>query len=125
MTTQAGRAKHHTVLVVEDEEDLREMVRDALELNGYSVVTASDGQEALGKLDGIDRPCVVLLDLLMPGVNGWDFVEMFRKRSEMAKVPIVVHSSAPDSAPPGVTRVLQKPVLFDQLLSVVREYCTP
>jgi CheY-like chemotaxis protein len=115
--------KGHTVLVVEDEEDLREMVRDALELNGYAVVTASDGQDALGKLADIDQLCLILLDLLMPGMNGWDFVEVLRKRSELAAVPVVVHSSATGNAPAGVTRVLQKPVMFEHLLSVVREYC--
>jgi CheY-like chemotaxis protein len=113
----------HTVLVVEDEEDLREMVRDALELNGYSVVTAQDGHEALKKLDEIDRLCLVLLDLLMPGMNGWDFMAALRKRAELASVPVIVHSSATASTPAGATRVLQKPVMFDQLLSVVREYC--
>lgn len=113
----------HTVLVVEDEEELREMVRDALELNGYAVVTASDGREALEKLAGIERLCLVLLDLLMPRMNGWEFVEALRARSEIASVPVVVQSSAPASAPAGVARVLQKPVMFDHLLSVVREYC--
>jgi CheY-like chemotaxis protein len=124
MTTGATHSTAHTVLVVEDEEDLREMLRDALELNGYAVVTASDGRDALGKLDTIDGLCLVLLDLLMPVMNGWEFVELLRKRSgRLAAVPVVVHSSAPASAPAGVARVLQKPVAFDQLLSVVREYC--
>jgi CheY-like chemotaxis protein len=113
----------HTVLVVEDEEELREMMRDALELNGYAVVTATDGREALDKLAGIERLCLVLLDLLMPRMNGWEFVEALRARSEIASVPVVVQSSALASAPAGVARVLQKPVMFDQLLSVVKEYC--
>jgi len=113
----------HTVLVVEDEQDLREMMRDALELNGYTVVTAGDGQDALNKLTGIENLCLVILDLLMPVMNGWDFVDKLRQRAELASVPVVVHSSAPGPMPPGVTRVLQKPMLFDRLLSIVREYC--
>jgi len=113
----------HTVLVVEDELDLREMMRDALELNGYAVVTADDGQDALDKIGDIDSLCLVILDLLMPVMNGWDFVERMRQRAELASVPVVVHSSAPGPEPVGVTRVLQKPILFDRLLSVVREYC--
>jgi CheY-like chemotaxis protein len=123
MTSEAIKEQVHTVLVVEDEEDLREMVRDALELNGYTVVTASDGNDALRKLADIERLCLVLLDLLMPGMNGWEFFEVLRKRAGMVSVPVVVHSSAPASAPAGVTRVLQKPMKFDQLLSVVRQYC--
>ena len=64
----------HTVLVVEDEQDLREMMRDALELNGYAVVTAEHGQDALAKIAEIEHLCVVILDLLMPVMNGWDFL---------------------------------------------------
>jgi two-component system chemotaxis response regulator CheY len=116
-------ATTHTVLVVEDEQDLREMMRDALELNGYSVVTAEHGQDALAKLAEIDNLCVVILDLLMPVMNGWDFLAKMRQQSELAKIPVVVHTSAAGQAPAGVTRVLQKPLMFDQLLSVVGEYC--
>jgi CheY-like chemotaxis protein len=114
----------HTVLVVEDEQELREMMRDALELNGYAVVTAEDGQDALDKLSGTEGLCLVILDLLMPVMNGWEFVERMRQRTELASIPIVVHSSAPGTPPAGVTRVIQKPILFDRLLTVVREYCS-
>jgi len=113
----------HTVLVVEDEQDLRDMMREALELNGYAVVTAQDGQDALDKITGIENLCLVILDLLMPVMNGWDFVDKLRQRAELASVPVIVHSSAPGPVPPGVARVLQKPMLFDRLLSTVREYC--
>jgi CheY-like chemotaxis protein len=113
----------HTVLIVEDEEDLRDMLRDALELNGYSVVTASNGQEALTKIAGIHELCLVILDLLMPVMNGWDCFQKIRERSEFASVPVVVHTSAAFRAPAGATRVLQKPLKFDRLLSVVKEYC--
>ncbi|HET6280392.1 MAG TPA: response regulator [Polyangia bacterium] len=113
----------HTVLVVEDEEDLREMMREALELSGYAVVTAEDGQDALNKILHIEGLCLVILDLLMPVMNGWDFLEKLRERAELSSVPVVVHSSAPSQALAGVARVLQKPLTFDRLLSVVREYC--
>jgi CheY-like chemotaxis protein len=113
----------HTVLVVEDEEELREMMREALELNGYAVATAQEGQEALEAIAGIDHLCLVLLDLLMPGMNGWEFFMKMRQRPELASVPVVVHSSAPNRAPDGVTRVLKKPVELERLLSIVGEYC--
>ncbi|MEO5767360.1 MAG: response regulator [Polyangia bacterium] len=113
----------HTVLVVEDEEDLRAMMRDALEMNGFHVATASDGQDALEKIDTIEHLCLVILDLLMPRMNGWEFFAKLRERPDLAAVPVVVHSSAPASAPAGVNRVLQKPLMFDRLLAVVREYC--
>jgi CheY-like chemotaxis protein len=113
----------HTVLVVEDEEELREMIRDALELNGYAVVTAREGQQAFEEIARIEHLCLVLLDLLMPGMNGWDFIAKLRQLPELASVPVVVHSSAPSSAPEGVTRVLQKPLMLERLLSTVHEYC--
>ena len=124
MTGMTGAAKH-TVLVVEDEEDLREMMRDALELSGYAVVTAQDGQQALALLTGADNLCLVLIDLLMPGMNGWDLFDELRRRPELDAVPIVVHSSVSGRAPRGATRVLQKPLTFGELLSTVREYGAP
>lgn len=113
----------HTVLVVEDEEDLREMIREALELNGYAVATAQDGHQALAQLARIQQPCLVLIDLLMPGMNGWDLFDELRRRPELDRVPVVVYSSVSDRAPSGVTRVLKKPLTFGELLSTVREYC--
>jgi CheY-like chemotaxis protein len=113
----------HTVLVVEDEEELREMMREALEENGFVVVTANDGRGGLEAISRIEHLCLVLLDLLMPGMNGWDFLEEMRARPELANVPIVVHTSVPSRAPAGATRVLQKPLELDRLLAVVREYC--
>jgi CheY-like chemotaxis protein len=113
----------HTVLVVEDEKELREMMCEVLELNGYTVVTAPEGQAALEALERIDHLCLVLLDLLMPGMNGWELMKQIRARSEYATTPVIVHSSAPESAPQGATRVLRKPVEFQRLLDVVREFC--
>ena len=115
----------HTVLLVEDEDELRDSMRDLLEGNGYAVITARDGREALDALARVDigTLCLVLLDLLMPGMNGWDFFDAMRARSELAGVPVVVHSSAPSRAPRGVARVMQKPLQPERLLAVVREYC--
>lgn len=114
---------HHTVLLVEDEEELREMMREALERDGYDVVTASDGRAALDAIPGIKKLCLVLLDLLMPGMNGWDFFDAFKARPELAGVPVIIHSSAPNRAPEGVTRVLRKPLKLEQLLAVAHEFC--
>jgi CheY-like chemotaxis protein len=114
---------NHTVLLIEDEEELREGMRDALEFDGYTVLAAADGQAALDQLARIDHVSLVLLDLLMPGMNGWDFFAKIRSLPAYAAVPVVVHSSVPSRAPQGVTRVLQKPLKFQQLLAVVREFC--
>jgi CheY-like chemotaxis protein len=114
---------NHTVLIVEDEEELREIMREALELYGYTVVTACDGQAALDAFASIEHVCLVVLDLLMPGMNGWDFFAKMRERPELDDVPVVIHSSMPDRAPEGVTRVLRKPVDLERLVAVVDDYC--
>jgi CheY-like chemotaxis protein len=112
----------HTVLVIEDEESLRDLMREALELSGYDVVAAGNGREALDAMARIEHVCLVLLDLLMPVMNGWEFFSELRSRSTLASVPVVVHTSEPGQAPTGV-RVLQKPVKLERLLAVVHEYC--
>jgi two-component system chemotaxis response regulator CheY len=114
----------HTVLIVEDEEDLRELMRDALQMRGYSVVTAEEGTDALRKLEDLGPPCLILLDLLMPGMNGWDFFEKMRQRPGFASVPVIIHSSAATRAPDGAARVIQKPLAFDRLVSIVAEFCS-
>ena len=92
----------HTVLVVEDEVELCEILCKALELSGYTVIGARDGKDALDKVDGIDSLCLVILDLLMPEMNGWEFVEQLRNRARFAAVPIIVYSSTAGPAPPRV-----------------------
>ncbi len=114
---------NHTILLIEDEDELRDSMREALELNGYVVIAVRDGQEALDELDRIEQLCLVLLDLIMPRVNGWDFFAKMREHTVLAAVPVIVHSSTPRQAPIGVTRVLAKPLRFDQLIATVREYC--
>lgn len=113
----------HTVLVVEDEEELRDMLREALELNGYAVRAVEDGQQALDALAAIEHVCVVLLDLVLPNMNGWEFFAKLRERPEYARIPVVVHSSAPDRAPAGVDGVLRKPLSLANLLAVVKRHC--
>lgn len=112
----------HTVLIVEDDESLRELMCEALELSGYDVVAAGNGREALAAMARIDHVCLVLLDLLMPVMNGWEFLDEVQTRPALAAVPVVVHTSEPAQAPSG-TRVLQKPTKLERLLSVVHEYC--
>jgi CheY-like chemotaxis protein len=114
---------NHTVLVVEDEDELRDMIREALELNGYQVVAVPEGREALDAMDRVEHVCLVLLDLLMPGMNGWDFFAELCRRPQHAHVPVVVHSSMPNRAPAGVARVIRKPIVLERLLSLVAEYC--
>jgi CheY-like chemotaxis protein len=98
-------------------------MRDALEYNGYTVVVARDGREALARLPEIAHVCLVLLDLVMPNMNGWELLDHLRAMPELAETAVIVQSSVSAQAPAGVARVLTKPIGFTKLLSVVREFC--
>jgi len=113
----------HTVLVVEDEEDLRELMRVMLEHAGFSVVVAREGNEALTLAKTAEHVCIVLLDLLMPGMNGWDFFEAFKAVPAFASTPVIITTSAPSRAPADATLVMSKPIDIDRLLSEVRLRC--
>ena len=112
----------HTVLLVEDDAPLRELMREALELSGYNVVAADNGRDALAAMARIEHVCLIILDLLMPVMNGWEFFSEIQSRPALAEVPVVVHTSEPSQAPAGA-RVLQKPIKLERLLSVVQEFC--
>jgi CheY-like chemotaxis protein len=113
----------HTLLIVEDEEDLREMLRDALERRGFNVVTAANGQEALAAIPQIEHVCLVLLDLFMPEMNGWDFFDALKAKDAWQEIPVIITTSAPNRAPVGATRVLTKPLSLDRVVSTVQEFC--
>jgi CheY-like chemotaxis protein len=107
------------LLLVEDEEDSRETLRELLELEGYVVRTASDGRQALAEVDALgDTSFVMLLDLFMPVMTGLEVVEALRNDGRLVAMKIVITTSAPHRAPAGMT-VCQKPIDFKQLLRVV------
>src|SRR5437764_9950711 len=101
-----------TVLVVEDEATIREGMRELLELAGYRVMAASGGKQALEILHNAKVPCLVLLDLMMPEVNGWDLIQQMRADPRLQRVPVILISAVGDALkkPDGVAAVLQKPV---------------
>lgn len=109
-----------TLLVVDDEEDLREMLRDALERRGFVVVTAGNGIEALAAVDKIERLGVVLLDLIMPEMNGWELFDALRAQEKTKSIPIIVTTSALDRAP-NADRIMQKPLSLDRVIAAVNE----
>jgi CheY-like chemotaxis protein len=112
------------VLVVEDDEDSRETLRDAMELAGYRVQTATNGQEALDHLGRLaDEPCIVmLLDLFMPVMDGWEVVDQLRSAGQLDRIKILVTTSAAHKAPNGVP-VFQKPLSLPKLLRAVAAAC--
>lgn len=122
MTSSANGSPARPVFVVEDDTDTRECLGDLLREEGYSVYTAANGLEALDMLARIPRPGLILLDLMMPVMNGWDFLDAIRKDRGAPEVPVVIVSAC--DAPPGV-QVLRKPVSLDELLRVIERHCGP
>lgn len=114
---------HRPILVVEDDADIRETVCDLLVQEGYQVAEAEDGREALRHLlEAAQLPCVVLLDLMMPGVSGEEVLAEMRKHESFRNVPVVI-TSASVTRPEGAVAYLKKPFGADVLLKTVRTYC--
>lgn len=115
------------VLIVEDNEDIAAWVGDILELHGYAVEKALSGEEALAYLSSTrQRPCIVLLDLVMPNMSGWDLIRHLRPQDRLVAIPIAVLSvtGTPQAIPDGI-RVVKKPVAILPLISAVEEHCGP
>ena len=112
------------VLVVEDDEEIRNLIKLALELEGYKVFTAENGQIGLDVLRQIPRPCLILLDLMMPIMNGWAFVEGLEKDMKLATIPVVVVSAFTEVEKPIASKgFIKKPVDLDKLFEIVRNWC--
>jgi DNA-binding response OmpR family regulator len=115
------------VLVVEDDADLREMMAQILTLEGFEADTATDGADALTQLQTPGRhPDVILLDMMMPRMDGWAFVDRQAATPAIADIPVVVVSAAPRDRLRGIraAAVLQKPLNFDELITTVRTHCS-
>jgi CheY-like chemotaxis protein len=111
-----------SVLVVDDDDDIREAICGILEAEGYTTMTAENGEVALRTMDKGRRPCVVLLDLMMPVMSGWDFMREVSEKKDLDDLPVVVVSAYTEPAN-GAKRILKKPLDVKQLLGAVREFC--
>jgi CheY-like chemotaxis protein len=114
-----------TVLIVEDDPDLREMMAQLLTLEGLRASTAVNGLDALDYLRRSRKPQVILLDLMMPVMDGWEFRRQQRTDARLADIPVVVLSAFDEARTDEVaaSAVLKKPLDFDRLLRIVRGYC--
>jgi CheY-like chemotaxis protein len=112
------------VLLVEDDYDLRDATTDALEQGGYRTVAVLNGQEALEWLaDAAHRPSLILLDLMMPVMDGWQFREEQLKNPAFASIPVAVLSARGDAAMDADVVCLRKPVRSKDLLAFVARFC--
>ncbi len=117
-----------TVVIVEDDEGIRISLQDILEEEGYRVTTAKNGQEAIDVLAKISEPCLILLDMFMPVMDGWQFLERMKlgQEDQVIHTPIVITSAAGDRAKDAAKQVngfIKKPIELDLLLAIVLRYC--
>lgn len=114
------------VLVVEDDPDIRETLAQILEEEGYQPLIAENGQEALRRLEEGPRPRMILLDLMMPIMDGWQFREAQRKDPKIASIPVVVISAdgnvRQNALKIGANGHIRKPVGIEELLDVVQRF---
>ena len=113
------------ILVVEDDRDLRESLGDALRLEGYNVVCVEHGEAALRHLGTGARPCVILLDLMMPVMDGWTFRQELLKDHDLSGIPVVLMTAATSSRATMVTAdgILFKPFEVGTVLEAVEGRC--
>ena len=112
------------VLLVDDDPDLRDILQEILEDEGYDVIPVGDGSQAVEYLrttsSRVDAPALVILDLNMPIVNGWEVLDAIRARPCL-QLPVIVVSASGCSKPAGVAAYLQKPINVIELLDTVRD----
>jgi CheY-like chemotaxis protein len=115
------------VLVVDDDPDIRDTLEMILQRHGHAVVTAGDGRAALEQIrQQPSLPCVILLDLMMPGMNGFQFQAALASDPSSSHVPIVVITGAGAEAEKCATftsQVLRKPFELNKMLSIVKHHC--
>jgi len=110
------------VLVVEDDPDIRDLVATELELSGFRVFRAENGAHALEVLKTMPHPSLILADLMMPVMDGWQLIRALSQDDRLATLPVVVVSAAQQGGPRGFRRV-KKPIELDDLMKIVSELC--
>lgn len=116
-------AQQRIVVVVDDEIELRETLHDVFVEEGFGVRTASNGREALELLRSLPvKPCIVILDLRMPVLDGNAVYAAMKADPDLATIPVLVSTSDPTLAPAGA-QVMRKPIQLDALLELVEKNC--
>ena len=118
--------KSFSILIVEDNSAIREVLKMGLELEGCEVWEAEDGRQALEKLHSIPLPNLILLDLLMPGMNGYDFLDEIKKDAlnPISRIPVVVISAVATIARDRLSKaaaIVGKPVELDTLMNTIHQ----
>jgi CheY-like chemotaxis protein len=112
------------VLVVDDDAEIRESIADLLREEGYEAPVAAHGREALEQIAAGLRPDLIVLDLMMPVMDGWQFLEARARDPLLEALPVVVVSATPDTLqPPEIRAFIRKPMRLTELLAVVAREC--
>jgi len=119
-----------SILIVEDDNYIREALEIALKAEGYIVGTAPNGQEAIDALPTMPQPALILLDMNMPVMSGWQFLHTQKANARFADLPVVILSAVsevqalvPDTGLVQAEGMLAKPIVLDHLFKVVGHYC--
>jgi CheY-like chemotaxis protein len=110
------------VLVVEDDQEIRELVAKFLESEGFRVFTAENGRDALEQLEKIPPPALVLVDMMMPVMDGASLIKALRSHDRLATLPVVLVTAQSTDLPKGYRHV-KKPIDLDDLAKIVGEFC--
>jgi CheY-like chemotaxis protein len=123
-TISGALAKHGLVVVVDDEEEVRELVGNLLQEEGYGIASFSNGKQAIEYLLTQDqRPKLVVTDLAMPVMDGWDLVKAIQQNPELASIPVMIVTGSRRQAKIVGVPVVEKPIDPERLLGTVRDLC--
>ena len=124
-----GAPRKPLVLVIEDHELARRALAALLSTMGYEVLEAANGLEALATLATEARPDAILLDLVMPIMDGWEFMKRQRLDWRLCTIPTIVISGVPSHDPRclemPIVRLLPKPYTIEQLMAAIEAECSP
>ncbi len=124
MNTEKLEHNQRNILIIEDNKDIKDSLKLALELEGYNVFSAENGKEGLDRLHSMPTPCMILLDLMMPVMNGWEFMEEMNKDILYAHIPVVIVSALTEKQnAPKSEGYIQKPIDLNNLISIVEKHC--
>jgi diguanylate cyclase len=113
-----------TVLVVDDDDEAREVVQEVLECEGFSTIGVCNGAEAIAVLERSSRPSLILLDLVMPVMSGWQLLNALSIDQRWVGIPRIVLTALTPGLNIGATPSVAKPFAWGQLMSAMREACS-
>lgn len=112
------------IFLIDDDDDLREILKSLLESRGFEVQAFGDARDALARLQGGSRPSIILLDLMMPGMSGWEFCEQKRSFPGLSGIPVAVLTATQPSRTSGLedVEVVRKPFAFEAIIELIERH---